>query len=84
MKAVQSSWKVKDEFSNRYSPGRRPLEAESQLLYSSDYPHWDFDLPSTIYDLPFLKEKAKRDILGGNEVKLYKLDIGAGKLAKVA
>ena len=60
------------------------IKAESQLLYSSDYPHWDFDLPSTIYDLPFLKEKAKRDILGGNAVKLFKIDISAGKLAKVA
>jgi predicted TIM-barrel fold metal-dependent hydrolase len=60
------------------------IKAESQLLYSSDYPHWDFDLPSTIYDLPFLKEKAKRDILGGNAVKLFKLDINGQKLAKVA
>jgi len=60
------------------------IKAESQLLYSSDYPHWDFDLPSTIYDLPFLKEKAKRDILGGNAAKLFKLDIGKDKLAKVA
>ena len=32
------------------------INAESQLLYSSDYPHWDMDLPSTIYDLPFLSE----------------------------
>jgi predicted TIM-barrel fold metal-dependent hydrolase len=60
------------------------IKADSQLLYSSDYPHWDFDLPSTIYDLPFLKEKAKRDILGGNAVKVFNLDLGAGKLAKVA
>jgi predicted TIM-barrel fold metal-dependent hydrolase len=60
------------------------IKAESQLLYSSDYPHWDFDLPSTIYDLPFLKEKAKRDILGGNAAKLFKIDTNGRKLAKVA
>jgi predicted TIM-barrel fold metal-dependent hydrolase len=59
------------------------IKAETQLLYSSDYPHWDFDLPSTIYDLPFLSETAKRNILGGNAAKLFGLDF-AGKLAKVA
>ena len=37
----------------------RMINAETQLLYSSDYPHWDFDLPSTIWDLPFLSEKAQ-------------------------
>ena len=36
------------------------IKAETQLVWSSDYPHWDFDLPSVIYDLPFLKETAKR------------------------
>ena len=60
------------------------IKAETQLLFSSDYPHWDFDLPSTIYDLPFLKEKAKRDILGGNAVKLFNLPVNGQKLAKVA
>jgi hypothetical protein len=34
------------------------INAETQLVWSSDYPHWDFDLPSTIYDLPFLNETA--------------------------
>jgi uncharacterized protein len=49
------------------------INAETQLLWSSDYPHWDFDLPSVIYDLPFLGEKAKRNILGGNAAKLFGL-----------
>jgi hypothetical protein len=62
----------------------RMLEAETQLLYSSDYPHWDFDLPSTIYDLPFLSEEAKRNILGGNAARMFDLKLPAGKLAKAA
>jgi predicted TIM-barrel fold metal-dependent hydrolase len=61
----------------------RMIKAETQLLYSSDYPHWDFDLPSTIYDLPFLTETAKRNILGGNAARVFGLELGA-KLAKVA
>jgi hypothetical protein len=62
----------------------RMMNAETQVLYSSDYPHWDFDLPSTIYDLPFLGEKAKHNILGGNAVRLFNLKLPAGKLAQVA
>lgn len=50
------------------------LKAETQLVWSSDYPHWDFDLPSVIYDLPFLDETAKRNILGGNAARLFNLD----------
>ena len=49
------------------------INAETQLLYSSDYPHWDFDLPSTIWDLPFLSEKGKHNILGGTAARLFKL-----------
>ena len=60
------------------------INAETQLLYASDYPHWDFDLPSTIYDLPFLSETAKRNILGGNANKLFNLGLGKEKLARVA
>jgi predicted TIM-barrel fold metal-dependent hydrolase len=51
----------------------RMMKAETQLLYASDYPHWDFDLPSTIYDLPFLSERAKHNILGGTAARLFKL-----------
>ena len=49
------------------------IKAETQLLYSSDYPHWDMDLPSVIYDLPFLSEQAKRNILGGNAQRAFNL-----------
>jgi len=51
----------------------RMMDAENRLLYASDYPHWDFDLPSTIYDLPFLSEKGKHNILGGTAARLFKL-----------
>jgi predicted TIM-barrel fold metal-dependent hydrolase len=47
------------------------IKAETQLLYASDYPHWDFDLPSTIYDLPFLSQEAKVNILGGNALRVF-------------
>jgi predicted TIM-barrel fold metal-dependent hydrolase len=50
------------------------INAETQLMYSSDYPHWDMDLPSTIYDLPFLSENAKRNILGGNAKRVFNLE----------
>src|ERR1700754_131211 len=51
----------------------RMINAETQLLYSSDYPHWDFDLPTVIWDLPFVSEKAKHNILGGTAAKLFGL-----------
>src|SRR5215472_530197 len=51
----------------------RMINAETQLMYASDYPHWDFDLPSTIWDLPFLSAKAKHNILGGTAARLFRL-----------
>jgi predicted TIM-barrel fold metal-dependent hydrolase len=50
------------------------INAETQLMYASDYPHWDMDLPSTIYDLPFLSETGKRNILGGNAKRFFNLE----------
>ena len=50
------------------------INAESQLLFSSDYPHWDMDLPHVIWDLPFLTDKARRQILGGNAKRLFNID----------
>jgi predicted TIM-barrel fold metal-dependent hydrolase len=47
------------------------IDAENTLLWSSDWPHWDFDLPSKIIKIPFLSEQAKRNILGGNARKVF-------------
>jgi predicted TIM-barrel fold metal-dependent hydrolase len=52
------------------------MDAQNTLLYSSDYPHWDFDVPSVIYDLPFLSEQARRNILGENARKLFGIPEG--------
>lgn len=50
------------------------FNAETQLLYSSDWPHWDWDAPSTITNLPFLSDQAKRNILGLNAARIFNLD----------
>jgi predicted TIM-barrel fold metal-dependent hydrolase len=59
------------------------IKAETQLLYASDYPHWDFDLPSVIYDLPFLNETQKRQIMGTNAQKVFGLPAFEKKLAQI-
>jgi hypothetical protein len=59
----------------------KAMKAETQLLYASDWPHWDFNPPSTIYDLPFLDEQAKRNILGENAAKLFGLDVNRARAA---
>ena len=48
------------------------INAETQLLYSSDWPHWDFDAPSIITDLPFVSEQGKRNILGETARRIYR------------
>jgi predicted TIM-barrel fold metal-dependent hydrolase len=51
------------------------VNAETQLLYASDWPHWDFDPPSAITTLPFLSDQAKRNILGLNAARAFNLDV---------
>ena len=58
------------------------MKAETQLLFASDWPHWDFDLPSSITSIPFLNEQAKRNILGLNAAKLFNLEVPEGKRGK--
>jgi predicted TIM-barrel fold metal-dependent hydrolase len=54
------------------------IHADTQLLYSSDWPHWDFDLPRSITTLPFLSEQSKQNILGLNAARLFGLPLPAG------
>jgi uncharacterized protein len=49
------------------------IKAETQLLYASDYPHQDFDLPTTIADLRFVSDEGRRRILGANAAELFGL-----------
>src|SRR6516165_7372234 len=60
------------------------MRAETQLLYASDWPHWDFDAPSAITKLPFLSEQAKRNILGLNAARLFNLEVPPAKSGKKA
>ena len=56
------------------------INASTQLLYASDWPHWDFDPPSAITSLPFLNEQDKRNILGLNAARLFGLEVPKHKI----
>src|SRR5277367_6067821 len=60
------------------------IKADTQLLFASDWPHWDFDLPSSITTLPFLSEQAKHNILGLNAARLFNLEVPKHKRIKPA
>jgi predicted TIM-barrel fold metal-dependent hydrolase len=49
------------------------VNGENRLLYASDYPHQDFDLPTTIADLHYISEDGRRKILGANAAELFGL-----------
>ena len=51
----------------------KSFDAENQLMYASDYPHFDFDVPSVIDKIPFLSLDGKKKILGENARRLFKL-----------
>ena len=51
------------------------MRAETQLLFASDWPHWDFDPPSAITTIPFLSDQAKRNILGLNAARVFNLEV---------
>jgi hypothetical protein len=60
------------------------IRADTQLLYASDWPHWDFDVPAKVFDLPFLDERARRNILGLNAARVFNLPVPARYRQQVA
>jgi predicted TIM-barrel fold metal-dependent hydrolase len=47
------------------------INAKTQLLYASDWPHFDFDAPRVIAEIDWLDEEAKRNILGMNASRCF-------------
>jgi uncharacterized protein len=56
---------------------------ERRDVYASDWPRWDFDLPSGFLQIPFLGEQAKRSILGLTAACLFNLDVPARDLNSI-
>jgi len=76
---------IKDHFSFGTQPIEDPqnpdhmeaaidmLGGPENLMYASDYPHWDFDRPSSITDLPFLSDADKERIMWKNAAEVFGL-----------
>ena len=49
------------------------IDAKKTIMYSSDYPHWDFDNPKVV--LPPMPRELKARILAGTAAELYGLTL---------
>jgi predicted TIM-barrel fold metal-dependent hydrolase len=47
------------------------MGAPDNLMFASDYPHWDYDPPNTITQIPFLSKDEKRKIFSGNAEEVF-------------
>jgi predicted TIM-barrel fold metal-dependent hydrolase len=63
----------KDEYSDEVLEAFTASGMGEKLMFSSDYPHWDFDEPFHYLDLP--DEQLSRKILGGNASALLGIDL---------
>lgn len=51
----------------------RAMDAEHTLMYSSDWPHRDFDVPGRNMGIPLLSDQGKRNVLGENAREVFEL-----------
>jgi predicted TIM-barrel fold metal-dependent hydrolase len=49
------------------------LGGPDRLMYSSDWPHWDWDHPEVIMNLPGLDEEGRAKVLGGNARRVLRV-----------
>jgi uncharacterized protein len=63
----------KDEWVDEVIEGFEVSGMADKLMYSSDYPHWDFDEPAVFVDQP--DEAQCRRILGENARDLFTIDL---------
>lgn len=49
----------------------RMMGGPDNLIFATDYPHWDYDPPNTITRLPFLTEEEKRQIFSKNAEEVF-------------
>jgi hypothetical protein len=63
----------KDEYSDEVLEAFTASGMGDKLMFSSDYPHWDFDEPYNYLDLP--DKQLSRRILGQNASKLFNIDL---------
>ena len=45
-----------------------------QILFATDYPHWDCDMPGAVSDLGFLSQPDRKNIFHGNAIRAFGLN----------
>ncbi len=48
------------------------LDGENTFMYASDWPHFDYDEPGAVADLPFLSDEGRRKIMGENALRVFR------------